>query len=674
MDIQLIALFVAPTTAIIALLYGLYLAKNVLSQDEGSEKLKNISRAIREGAMSYLSRQFRVVSIFMAILAILVALTLGLGIAVTFLMGAVFSATIGYFGMWIAVRANVRTANNAQYGLNPALKTAFAAGTVNGMLVVGLGLLGVSLIYVWSYFSYISAGTSAVAEHATKVLVGYGFGAALLALFMRVGGGIFTKAADVGADLVGKVEKGIPEDDPRNPATIADNVGDNVGDCAGMAADVFESYALTIVAAMILGGTMFGLKGVVFPLLARSGAILTSILGTFFVKAKNDSENPINPLIRGFVISAASSIIIFMGLAVFLFGEPRAGFAAITGIIAMLALLYTTKYYTGPGEKPVVAIAQASRTGAGTTLISGISLGMESTFVSVLIVAATIFVGYYFLGFYGISLAGMGMLATTGIIMSLDTFGPISDNAQGMVEMAHLTGRAAIVTGNLDAVGNTTKALTKGFAVGSAAVAACSLFATYFEATGLSSINIALPKTFVGLLIGAGLPFLFSSRLVGSVGRAAFEVVEEVRRQFREIKGIMQGKNLPDYSKAVDIVTGAAQKELVIPALIVVLAPIITSFLGAEALGGFLGGVVVSGLTLAFFMCNAGGAWDNAKKFIEDGNYGGKGSDTHKAAVVGDTVGDPLKDTSGPALNPMMKIVQIVALLIAPFVIKFIGK
>ncbi|KKQ98732.1 MAG: V-type H(+)-translocating pyrophosphatase [Candidatus Woesebacteria bacterium GW2011_GWC1_43_10b] len=674
MDIQLIALFVAPITSLFALVYGLYLTKAVLKEDEGSDKLKQIAKAVREGAMSYLNKQFRVVFPLMIALALLIWVTLGFGIAVTFLLGAIFSAIIGYFGMWIAVRANVRTANGAQKGLSLALKIAFGAGTVNGMLVVGLGLLGVSIIYIWSYFTYIGLGPEAVTKHATEVLVGYGFGAALLALFMRVGGGIFTKAADVGADLVGKVEKGIPEDDPRNPATIADNVGDNVGDCAGMAADVFESYALTIVAAMILGGQLFGLPGVVFPLLARSGAILTSILGTFFVKAKSESENPIKPLIRGFIIAAISAVAIFMFLAIYLLKEPRAGYAAITGIFSMLALLYVTKYYTGPGEKPVVAIAKASQTGAGTNLISGMAYGMESTFVSVLIIAATIFVGYLFLGFYGISLAGMGMLATTGIIMALDTFGPISDNAQGFVEMAGLKGKAEEVTSGLDAVGNTTKALTKGFAVGSAAVAASSLFATYFEATGLTSIDIAQPKVFIGLLLGGALPFLFSSRLVGSVGRAAFQVVEEVRRQFREIKGIMEGKALPNYSRAVAIVTAAAQKELVVPAAIVVSAPILVGFLGAQTLGGFLGGVVASGLTLAFYMCNTGGAWDNAKKYIEDGNLGGKGSDTHKAAVVGDTVGDPLKDTSGPALNPMMKIVQIVALLIAPLIVFYIGK
>lgn len=674
MDLQLIALFTAPLTAIIALIYGAFLIKKVTAANPGNAKLQSIAKAVSDGAMAYLAKQFSVVVPFTLILAVIISLTLGTGIAATFLLGAVFSAIIGYVGMWVAVKANVRTAHAATLGLNPALKIAFGAGTVNGMLVVGLGLLGVSIIYMWSYFSFIAQGADMVAKQATTVLVGYGFGAALIALFMRVGGGIFTKAADVGADLVGKVEKGIPEDDPRNPATIADNVGDNVGDCAGMAADVFESYALTIVSAMILGGAMFGINGVVFPLLARSGAILTSILGSFFVKAKNDAENPINPLIRGFIISAVAAVVIFMFLANTLLGEPKAGYAAIAGIVAMIGLLIVTKYYTGPGEKPIIGIATASRTGAGTNIISGLGYGMESTFVSVLIVAAAIYAGYTLLGFYGISLAGMGMLATTGIIMALDTFGPISDNAQGMVEMAGLKGKAAVVTGNLDAVGNTTKALTKGFAVGSAAVAACSLFATYFEATGLTSIDIANPKVFIGLLLGGAMPFLFSARLIGSVGRAAFEVVEEVRRQFREIKGIMTGKALPDYSRAVAIVTAAAQRELVLPAVIVVLMPLAAGLLGAQALGGFLGGVVVVGLMLALFMCNTGGAWDNSKKYIEDGNFGGKGSDTHKAAVVGDTVGDPLKDTAGPALNPMMKIVQVVALLIAPLVVTIIGK
>ncbi len=669
MDIQQLALYGAPATALVALAYGVYLSKKIVAQEVKDKKLIEIGKAISDGAMTYLKKQFSIVFPILAFLSAVIALGLGLGTAVAFLIGAVFSAVTGYFGMWIAVKANIRTAENALKGLNPALQMAFSAGTVNGMLVVGLGLLGVSLIYMYSYFTYISQGADVVSAYATHVLVGYGFGAALLALFMRVGGGIFTKAADVGADLVGKVEIGIPEDDARNPATIADNVGDNVGDCAGMAADVFESYALTIVAAMILGGQMFGLKGVVFPLLARSGAVLTSILGTFFVKAKNEDENPLNPLIRGFAVSAVSAVVIFMLLGTYLLGEPKAGFAAVGGIVAMMGLLFVTKYYTGPGEKPVVGISKASQTGAGTNIIAGLGFGMESTFVSVLIVCAAIYAGFSLLGFYGISLTGMGMLATTGIIMALDTFGPISDNAQGLVEMSGLSEKAAKVTGSLDAVGNTTKALTKGFAVGSAAVAASSLFATYFELTGLTAIDIAQPIVFIGVLLGGSLPFLFSSRLIGSVGRAAFAVVEEVRRQFKTIPGIMEGKALPDYSKAVEIVTIAAQKELVIPAAIVVLSPVVVGFLGVEALGGFLAGSVVVGLLLAFFMCNTGGAWDNAKKYIEDGNFGGKGSDTHKAAIVGDTVGDPLKDTAGPALNPMMKIVQIVALLIAPMLV-----
>ena len=673
MNIQNIALFVGPITSFIALTYGAILTKKVLSREEGTDKVKAIAKAISDGAMAYLKKQFSVVIPIMIALAVIITLTLGIPTAVTFLLGGTFSAVIGYFGMWIAVKANLRTATAAKDGLKPALDTAFGAGAVNGMLVVGLGLLGVSLIYAWAYLSFISEGEAAVAKNASEVLVGYGFGAALLALFMRVGGGIFTKAADVGADLVGKVEAGIPEDDPRNPAVIADNVGDNVGDCAGMAADVFESYSLTNVAAMILGGTLFGLEGVIFPLLAAAGAAIASIFGTLFVRARNDEDDALKPLMRGFLVSAASSAVIFLVLANFVMNEPRVGYAAITGIVSMIGILYITKYYTGPGEKPIKEIAKSSETGAGTNLISGLALGMESTFVSVIVIGLSILVGHSILGFYGVALTGMGMLATAGIIMALDTFGPISDNAQGLVEMGGIKGMAAKITGQLDAVGNTTKALTKGFAVGSAAIAASALFATYFEITGLSSINISNPKVFVAVLFGGALPFLFSARLIGSVGRAAFEVVNEVRRQFKEIKGIMEGKATPDYSKAVEIVTAAAQRELVFPALLVISMPIIVGMLGAEALGGFLAGTVVVGLALAFFMCNTGGAWDNAKKYIEDGNFGGKGSETHMAAVVGDTVGDPLKDTAGPALNPMMKIVQIVALLIAPLIIRFIG-
>jgi len=655
MNLQLIALTAAPITAICALVYGIYLSRKVLAAPVGNAKIAEIGAAIESGAMAYLKSQFRIITIFVAVLAGLIYLFLSPGIAATFLLGAVFSGLIGYFGMLIAVKANTRTANAAQTGLNAALQISFGAGTVNGMLVVGLGLLGASVVYIISYVLKISQGDAAVTKLATEVLVGYGFGAALLALFMRVGGGIFTKAADVGADLVGKVEKGIPEDDPRNPAVIADNVGDNVGDCAGMAADVFESYAVTIVAAMLL---------------ARSGAVWTSILGTFFVKAKSDTENPLNPLMRGFTISAVSALIIFMVLSVYLLGEPKAGLAAASGLVAMMALLYITKYYTGPGEKPVVEIARASQTGAGTNLISGLAFGMESTLASAVVVVLAILAGYALMGYYGIGLAGMGMLATTGIIMSLDTFGPISDNAQGIVEMAGLNKKANEVTSALDAVGNTTKALTKGFAIGSAAVAASSLFATFFESTHLDSINIAHPTVFAGAILGATIPYIFSSRLISSVGRAAYEMIEEVRRQWKSIKGIMAGTAKPDYARCVAISTAAAQRELLVPAAITVLSPIAVGLiLGPEALGGFLAGVIISGLLLAFFMANTGGAWDNAKKYIEDGHFGGKGSDTHKAAVVGDTVGDPLKDTSGPAINPMIKIINIVALLLAPLLV-----
>lgn len=673
MDIQKIALYVGPIVAIATLIYGWILAKGILAEGEGSDKLKSIAKAVRDGAMAYLDRQFKVVIPIMLVLALVISMTLGANIALAFILGAVGSATIGYIGMWLAVRANVRTAHAADSGLGKALKIAFGAGNVTGMLVVGVGLLAMSLIYGWAYISFIDQGSDVVAKHIAEVLVGYGFGAALLTLFMRVGGGIFTKAADVGADLVGKVEAGIPEDDPRNPATIADNVGDNVGDCAGMAADVFESSELTVAAAMILGAAVFGLNGIAFPLIARAAAILASILGAQFVTVKDEKDGALVPLLKGFVVAAVTSGAAFMALSIVLLNEPRAGYASLVGIVAMVALLFITKYYTGPGEAPIVGIAKASGTGAGTNIIAGLAYGMESTFAGTLLVSAAILAGYSIFGFYGIALAGMGMLATTGIIMALDTFGPISDNAQGMCEMAGLSEKAAEVTNGLDAVGNTTKALTKGFAVGSAAVAASALFATYFEETGLSAINIAEPKVFVGLLLGGALPYLFSSRLIASVGRAATQVVEEVRRQFKEIKGIMEGTATPDYSKAIDIVTLAAQKELTIPAVIVVASPILVGMLGAQALGGFLGGVVMSGLMLALFSCNTGGAWDNAKKYIEDGNFGGKGSVTHKAAVVGDTVGDPLKDTSGPSLNPMMKIVQIVALLIAGWVISNFG-
>jgi len=672
-DLQTITIYTTPLVAIIALLYGLLLLIKILKQPVKNEEARTISNVIRNGSMAYIKRQFIAIFPLMLSLAAIIAAGLDKYTAYAFIMGAVFSSLAAYLGMWAVTKANVRTAISAKKGLSPALKTAFGAGTVSGMLVVGLGLLGISLIYNWSYFFYLDEGAGVIIDRSTQILVGYGFGAALVALFMRVGGGIFTKAADVGADLVGKLEKDIPEDDPRNPAVIADKVGDNVGDFAGMASDVFESYTVTMVAAMILGGQMFGLKGIVFPLLARAGSIFSSIIGTLFVKVKNSKEAPIKVLIRGFIVSAVLAVVLFWFLGAWLLGEPRIAYAAIGGVVAMLALMYVTRYYTGPNQKPVIHIASSSQTGSGTNIITGLAYGMESTFVSVLVIVLAILFGYAVLGFYGISLTGIGMLATTGIIMSMDTFGPISDNAQGICKMAGLGERANKITAKLDAAGNTTKALTKGFAVGSAAIAAISLFAAYLEATKLSSINISNPKVFAGVLMGGALPFLFSSRLVSSVGKAASEVVEEVRKQFREVPEIMKGSAVPNYARIFDIVTAASQKELAIPALLVITTPLFVGTLGAEALGGFLAGTVVVGLMLAFFMCNTGGAWDNAKKYIEDGNFGGKGSRAHKAAVVGDTVGDPLKDTSGPAINPMMKIVQIVALLAAPFVMIIVG-
>jgi len=672
-DLQILTIYTAPITAVVALLYGTFLLIKVLKQKVKNEEARAISKAIRNGTMAYIKRQFIAIFPLMLSLAAIIAVGLDKYTAYAFIIGAVFSALVTYIGMWAVVKANVRTAINAKKSMKLALSTAFGAGTVGGMLVVGFGLLGVSIIYIWSYFHFLDQGCSVIIDRTTDILIGYGFGAALIALFMRVGGGIFTKAADVGADLVGKVEKNIPEDDPKNPAVIADNVGDNVGDFAGMASDLFESYAVTMVAAMILGGQMFGLKGLIFPLLARSGSVFSSIIGTLFVKVKSENDAPIKVLFRGFLVSSLLVVFLFWFIGAVLLGEPKIAYATIGGVVAMLALLYITKYYTGPNEKTIVHIANSARTGSSTNIITGLAYGMESTFVSVLVVVLTILFGYSVLGFYGIALTSIGMLATTGIIMSMDTFGPISDNAQGISTMAGLGKKANKITADLDAAGNTTKALTKGFAVGSAALAACSLFAAYLEATNLTSINISNPKVFAGVLMGGALPFLFSSRLVGSVGRAAFEVVEEVRKQFKEIPQILKGSAMPNYARIFDIVTAAAQRELVVPAILVITAPLFAGVLGAEALGGFLAGTIVVGLMLAFFMCNTGGAWDNAKKYIEDGNFGGKGSAAHKAAVVGDTVGDPLKDTSGPALNPMMKIVQIVALLTAPFIVILIG-
>ncbi|MBI3891940.1 MAG: sodium-translocating pyrophosphatase [Candidatus Wallbacteria bacterium] len=681
--------------AIIGLLYAVILGGQILSLDTGTPRMQEIARAIQEGAAAYIKRQFSAIAVLIVVLAGVLYVTgpasqagepdIALGRSVAFLMGSLFSALIGSLGMYLAVRANVRTAAAAASEDSPfsrALTTAFRAGSVVGMFTIGMGLLGATIIF----HKYTT--------QANQVLVGFGFGGSLIALFMRVGGGIFTKAADVGADLVGKVEAGIPEDDPRNPAVIADNVGDNVGDCAGMAADIFESYEVTLVASMILGYAVFPERaiGVIFPLLVRAIGVVGSIVGVYFVKARSETESAMAPINRGFAVASAVSIVGF-AIATYFYvdsttvpmgGDPlnpitwvrmRVFIATLSGIILALAVSKLTEYYTSTEHHPVQEIAKSTQTGAATTILSGFAVGLESTVFATWLICGAIFVSYVIAGgnvhftMYCIALAGMGMLTTTGIIVSEDTFGPISDNAQGIGEMAHLSKPARDILTRLDAVGNTTKAITKGFAIGSAVVAAVSLFGSYIAETGLPHIDLADPRVFIGLLIGGSVPFLFSSLMVRAVGRAAFLIVYEVRRQFREIPGLLEG--LPeakaDYASCVSICTEAAQKELIGPGLLAVLAPVVVGILfEAPGLGGFLAGIILCGQLMAVFLSNAGGSWDNAKKAVEDGAYGGKGSDCHKAAVVGDTVGDPFKDTAGPALNPLIKVMNLVALLIAP--------
>ncbi|MFH1448188.1 MAG: sodium-translocating pyrophosphatase [Candidatus Micrarchaeota archaeon] len=680
----MMAMVLGPIGALAALLYGLYMGKTVLGFPEGTPKMISISHAIREGASAYLKRQFRTVFVVVIILAVLIGLAINWIMAVTFVFGALFSSLAGYTGMYIAVRANVRCANAAQSSLNAALTTAFKAGTVNGMIIAGLGLLGVSIIFIITYFQYIGSGVETTIQAISSIIIGFSFGASLLALFMRVGGGIFTKAADVGADLVGKVEAGIPEDDPRNPAVIADNVGDNVGDCAGMGADIYESYVASLVAAIILGaiatrpGTdvAYGLVGMALPILFYAAAAFSAIFGTLFVKVKK-SGTAMGAMNRGLWIANGTMALLFLLISVFVFGDIRAFYATFTGLAATQLISMMTEYYTSSdrtffsritGRIPVIEIAESSKTGAGTTIISGTAYGMESSFGMGLIVAAAIYVGYSVFGFYGIALVGVGMLGTTGITVSMDTFGPISDNAQGISEMSGLGKNAAKITNELDAVGNTTKALTKGFAIAAATIAAVSLFAAFIEKiaiAGVESIAISKPIVFIGFVLGGALPFLFSSMTIRAVGRTAFLVVEEVRRQFKT-KKIMEGKGKPDYAKCVDIATKGALGELVMPVIITVLSPVVIGYLlGVEALGGFLGGAIVSSLMMAVYMANSGGAWDNAKKYIEDGNFGGKGTPAHAASVIGDTVGDPFKDTAGPSLNIMMKILSVISLLLA---------
>lgn len=654
--------------SVFGLLVAAFLAKRVLSTDPGDEKMQKLSRIISQGANTYLKRQFKAIAGLIIILTIFLYFTaqtsfLGLGRSLAFLMGAFFSGLVGTIGMNLATRSNTRVAQAAKKSYKSALELAFRAGATNGMLMVGLGLLGATIIYLF------------YREQATGVLLGFAFGGSLLALFMRVGGGIYTKAADVGADLVGKVEKGIPEDDPRNPAVIADLVGDNVGDCAGMAADLFESYEVTLVSAMILGGLTFGPIGVIFPLLVRAIGVITSTIGVFLVKTK-ESGGGMAAIQKAFAASALVSVLGFYLLSRFYTHDYRFFWATTIGIAVAVVISLLTEYFTGD-HSPVKEIAKNTQTGAATTILSGLTIGFESSVWAILVIGITI-AGSFFIfqdplqAAYGIALVGMGMLTTTGLIVSMDSYGPIADNAQGIAEMAGLKGKALRVLPKLDSIGNTTKAATKGFAISSAVIAAISLFESYTADAHLSFINAANPVVFVGLLIGGAVPFLFSSLAIKAVSRAAFKIINEVRRQFKEVKGIMTGQKEPDYDQVVDICTRASLKELLTPALLAILVPIIVGFLlKEEALGAFLAGTILVGQLLAVFMSNAGGAWDNAKKMIEEGLYGGKGSEAHKASVVGDTIGDPFKDTAGPALNPLIKVMNLVALLIVPLVVKY---
>ncbi len=676
--------------SILALLFAYYLVREVLAASEGTDKMKEIAKAIQEGASAYLKRQFSTLGVFLALLTVLLFFILPVpknashsdfvlrfGRSIAFILGAGFSALTGFTGMWLAVRANVRTANAAkESGLRRAMRIAFRAGGVAGMFTVGLGLLGATTILI------------IFKSDATSVLVGFGFGGALLAMFMRVGGGIFTKAADVGADLVGKVEVGIPEDDPRNAATIADNVGDNVGDCAGMAADLFESYEVTLVASLILGAAAFqgsevgAIAGVMFPLFVRAVGVITSIIGILAVAPRSEDEHGMKAINRGFFLSAIISAAAVFVISSIYMKTPRPAFAVAFGLILASVIQILTQYFTDTKHKPVQEIAEATQTGPATTILSGFATGLESTVWSILVIAAAI-MGAFLLGhntverLYYISLSGMGMLTTVGVIVSMDTYGPVSDNAQGIAEMSgEFEGRPAQILTGLDAIGNSTKAITKGMAIATAVIAATSLFGSFEEAlkaAGFDFLGIRVdhPDVLVGLLIGGSVAFLFSSLAIRAVGRAAAQVVFEVRKQFHEHPGIMTFEEKPDYARVVDICTRTSLRELLTPGLLAVLAPVIVGFfLKAEALGAFLAGSILTGQLLAVMLSNAGGAWDNAKKFIEEGNYGGKGSDSHKAAVIGDTVGDPFKDTAGPALNPLIKVMNLVSLLIAPLVVE----